>query len=123
MSRTHKALKDIQGNITKVQSSVACEGAALAAAAEAAALEQQLEQQVLDVLVGLRQRQQQLEVELQDAQAEEQQLKVGVVCCFWCCGVQEQLTAVCLHIWSYACSKRPVFCLFEGLNTDRDTPG
>lgn len=77
VARTHKALKDIQGNIDKVQSSVAAEDAALKAAAEAAQLEQQLEQQVQELLRGLQQRQELLDHELQDRQREEQRVEVS----------------------------------------------
>jgi chromosome segregation ATPase len=77
VARTHKALKDIQSNIDKVQSSVAAEDAALKAAAEAAQLEQQLEQQVQELLRGLQLRQGLLEQELQDRQQEEQRLEVS----------------------------------------------
>jgi hypothetical protein len=79
VARTHKALKDIQSNISTVQSSVAAEDAALKAAAEAAQLEQQLEQQVQELLQGLQQRQQALELQLKEKQLHEQQLKVGRV--------------------------------------------
>jgi predicted transcriptional regulator len=81
IARTQKALKDIQTNIHKVQSSVAAEDAAFKAAAEAAQLEQQLEQQVQELLQGLQQRQEQLGQQLQDRQLEEQKLEVRVHCC------------------------------------------
>lgn len=77
VARTHKALKDIQGNINIVQSSVATEDAALKAAAEAAQLEQQLEQHVQELLRGLQQRQELLDHELQDRQREGQRLQVS----------------------------------------------
>jgi Skp family chaperone for outer membrane proteins len=81
IARTQKALKDIQTNIHKVQSSVAAEDTAFKAAAEAAQLEQQLEQQVQELLQGLQQRQEQLVQQLQDRRHEEQQLQVRVHCC------------------------------------------
>lgn len=76
ITRTHKALKDIQSNVSKVQSSVAAENAAFKAAAEAALLEQQLEHQVQELMCGLQQRQQQLGQQLQERQQEEQRLEV-----------------------------------------------
>lgn len=79
ITRTHKALKDIQSNISKVQSSVAAENAAFKAAAEAAQLEQQLEQQVQELMSGLQRRQRQLGQQLQEQQEEEQQLEVRPV--------------------------------------------
>ena len=82
VARTHKALKDIQSNISKVQCSMAAENAAFKAAAEAAQLEQQLEQQLQELMRGLQQRQQHLGQQLQERQQEEQQLEVrGAVGC------------------------------------------
>lgn len=77
IARTHKALTDIQANISKVRLSVAAEDVAFQVAAEAAQLEQRLEQQVQDLLRRLGQREQQLQGLLQERQQDEQQTKVS----------------------------------------------
>jgi hypothetical protein len=86
ITRTHKALQDIQSNIKKVQASVASEDAAFKAAAEAAQLEAQLEQQLQELMAALQQRQQQLGRQLLERQAAEQELQASGCCCFGCLG-------------------------------------
>jgi hypothetical protein len=76
VTRTRRALKDIQANIAHVQAAAAADASALEAATAAARLDAELEQQLERLAAAILQQQAALQRQVTAAQQQEQELQV-----------------------------------------------